>query len=632
MKRSAHASGVAIVALLVALWLGGLDLSRYAAYYPWWPDDLSAWDRLVTRLALAASTLWLLLPALFVSMLLIWRARFRAAWLLVGTATAFVAAWNSVDYRVWSVTGNRLVEYLRFVDEASPMVWAGGAETVRALSGTAVSAMLLAIGVTAIVAWAVRLLPSAGSTLRVRFLSIAVLLSLLAVAVSPRLGTTMGAPTVLHRVSKDLGVPLPLLALPAADVHRVEYDFYGEISRIYAERRTELLSIKTVDDSVDLGLGRLPNVALFIVEGLRPDAIDARWMPRLSTLAERGLHLQHHYAGSNTSHRGGFALLTGRSPLLYDRTLAEDVPTQLTYTLRKRGYASACFTSGELEWQGMGLYLSTRNFDDVVSFYPQYGHDWIRGDSDAVARLVALLRDRTPAIAVAWLNSTHFPFHYPPSAARFGPVPSASLFQYRDMAHSGGREDAYRQQWLNRYRNSLVWLDELLSRALDSLDLDNTVVIVAGDHGESFFEDGTWLHSSRLSDAQTRAAFVMAGAGVPARAVTQMTSHMDLVPTLFHAISGKTVEVEHAYGRDLLDPAWTPHAVPIVAVGGQQLLLLHPDEERRFHIGVAEQRDKVWTWGFYDETGQALPFIAAREDDRTRWMELAAAMFDRTGR
>ena len=52
--------------------------------------------------------------------------------------------------------------------------------------------------------------------------------------------------------------------------------------------------------------------------------------------------------------------------------------------------------------------------------------------------------------------------------------------------------------------------------------LDETLVIVTGDHGESIFDDGTLGHSSRYSPAQIEIPLVIAGAGVAVGAVLYM--------------------------------------------------------------------------------------------------------------
>jgi len=69
---------------------------------------------------------------------------------------------------------------------------------------------------------------------------------------------------------------------------------------------------------------------------------------------------------------------------------------------------------------------------------------------------------------------------------------------------------------LNRYRNSLAYTDAQIARVLQFLKngglLQNTVVVIFGDHGELFYENGHVTHASGLYDAELRVTFTIWGA------------------------------------------------------------------------------------------------------------------------
>ena len=61
---------------------------------------------------------------------------------------------------------------------------------------------------------------------------------------------------------------------------------------------------------------------------------------------------------------------------------------------------------------------------------------------------------------------------------------------------------------------------------------DDSVIIVTGDHGEEFYENGSWFHSSSLLPAQTQVPMLIKwpkGVEAPAQA---SASHLDLLPSL----------------------------------------------------------------------------------------------------
>lgn len=85
---------------------------------------------------------------------------------------------------------------------------------------------------------------------------------------------------------------------------------------------------------------------------------------------------------------------------------------------------------------------------------------------------------------------------------------------------------------VNRYRNCLRELDDWLQAVLTNVDLTSTIVVLTGDHGEEFFEDGRFLHANALDEPQTRTPFLMYIPGYGGREIDEVTSHADLMPTL----------------------------------------------------------------------------------------------------
>ncbi len=105
----------------------------------------------------------------------------------------------------------------------------------------------------------------------------------------------------------------------------------------------------------------------------------------------------------------------------------------------------------------------------------------------------------------------------------------------------------------NRYINSVHHLDQQLGRVLDRLErdgrLDDTLVVITGDHGEEFMEHGRWGHNSEFHDEQVRVPLVLAGPGVPGGVVTAPTSHLDVAPTLLGLLGVSNPPADYAVGQ-----------------------------------------------------------------------------------
>ncbi len=90
-----------------------------------------------------------------------------------------------------------------------------------------------------------------------------------------------------------------------------------------------------------------------------------------------------------------------------------------------------------------------------------------------------------------------------------------------------------KEQFYNRFKNSARTMDRLIEPLLR----DDCVVIILGDHGEPFFEDGTKIHGSRLSRYQNMTPAVIHFPGVVPRKISAPTSHADLLPTLMSILN-----------------------------------------------------------------------------------------------
>ena len=109
----------------------------------------------------------------------------------------------------------------------------------------------------------------------------------------------------------------------------------------------------------------------------------------------------------------------------------------------------------------------------------------------------------------------------------------------------------------NRYKNSIHYIDSQLERVVGSLErrgmLENTLVFIAGDHGEEFYELGYLGHNSTFSRYQTRTVMVAHVPGQPARTFDRITSHLDIVPTIFTYMGATNPVSDYSEGTPMTD-------------------------------------------------------------------------------
>lgn len=297
--------------------------------------------------------------------------------------------------------------------------------------------------------------------------------------------------------------------------------------------------------SIELGAR---SVSLVVAESLRHTQLNPELMPRLSAWAARGARMNAHYAGSNHSESGLFALLYGRSLLRYDSTLDARVPPSACRLFQQNGGRCGYYTGHPRIWLRREDFLNPKFVDDFVQ--DRTGErDWNGWDSRALKRSAVALAGGAPRFNLVFLMSSHFEYRYPEKYEQYLPAdPPGVLWDSAKLK----RDEITDLQ--NRYKNVCRYLDDLVADHIESLDLTKTYFIFTGDHGESTGEDGRFGHGYSFSDPLTRVPFFILGPGVAPSQTDQLTLHADVLPTLL-SLLGRTPDGSTRYGRPMLQGA-----------------------------------------------------------------------------
>jgi hypothetical protein len=117
----------------------------------------------------------------------------------------------------------------------------------------------------------------------------------------------------------------------------------------------------------------------------------------------------------------------------------------------------------------------------------------------------------------------------------------------------------------NRYINACNHLDSQIGRIVAALkelkQLDNTIVVLTGDHGEEFMEKGRWGHNSTFVDEQTRVPLVLHVPGRSPEEIQRMTSHLDLPATVMKLLGVENPPEDFSLGYDLFGATARPFTV-----------------------------------------------------------------------
>jgi membrane-anchored protein YejM (alkaline phosphatase superfamily) len=322
--------------------------------------------------------------------------------------------------------------------------------------------------------------------------------------------------------------------------------------------------------------GPRPNVLIVVVDSLRRDMLDARFMPRLEQWSHGARRFDQHVSGGNATRFGLFALIYGLHGAYWMPIYGDQRPPVLVEVLSELGYDMRVLSSASMSYPELRSTAWVTMEDRVEDDYPMRARN--QRDEHLAERFDTWLAERAaraapqPFFAFCLLDSPHQPYWVAPDLTPFEPY--SERIDYLGLAGDPGPEA--KERVFNRYKNAVAHADRVLGRMLGSLErhgaAGETLVVVTGDHGEEFFEHGHFGHTSNFTFEQVGVPFLLGGPGVPPGVERRPTAHVDLPATLLELLGADpAARADWSLGHHLLDP---PESRLLVVAGWDELGLL----------------------------------------------------------
>ncbi|MDX5385991.1 MAG: DUF3413 domain-containing protein [Alteromonadaceae bacterium] len=305
------------------------------------------------------------------------------------------------------------------------------------------------------------------------------------------------------------------------------------------------------------------NVLMIVIDGARWDMLDPRWMPNIYEFAQNNLTFEQHYSNGNATKPGIFTLFYSLPASYWDAFTASKKPPVTISRMQELGYQTKVLGSATLVSPAFdqNVFASIKN----LRLKTPGNHTW----------------DRDRRITEDWLEFTEHELD--PANPFFG-------FLFYDTPHNHMVPDDYpvkfQPYWesvnklqldadfdpeliKNNYKSTLHFVDNLIGRVLDDLMgrdlLDQTVVMITGDHGQEFNDYGKnyWGHGSNFGDYQLRVPMVVHWPNKPAQRIDYRTENFDIAPTLMGDLLGcQSSDPSHyATGNGLFEPQERPWSI-----------------------------------------------------------------------
>lgn len=308
---------------------------------------------------------------------------------------------------------------------------------------------------------------------------------------------------------------------------------------------------------------RRPNIIIIVIESFRPDTFQPDVMPFLYEWSKKHIVGRRHFTGGNRSTHGIFSAMYGIYSTYWNRFLCERQGPVLVSELKEQGYNFKVLASANTSFSE-GPKTSFVEIREAIE--DQWDRNLTFADRDPLVaqRLIDFAQSgRQPFFAFLWFSSPHQPYWYPAEHEAFPVDLKAEDINYVRLAASNEQLEGM----LKRCKNSLHFVDSLLKRIITCLEtqglMENTLLFIMADHGEEFGETDLYGHGSQFSMQQIGTAFVAHVPDIGPLEIRHLTSHVDVVPTIFKYMGVENPVSDYSHGVPL-EPA---EGSPFVVVG-----------------------------------------------------------------
>ena len=308
-----------------------------------------------------------------------------------------------------------------------------------------------------------------------------------------------------------------------------------------------------------------PNVLLIGIETLRADHVGClghhrNTTPTFDKLAKEGVLFSNAIATSSWTMPTNMSVFTSLYPDVHKTTTyQEKLPearNTLAQILKENGYITAAFVSNPTLGHQYGFSKGFDLYDDF-SVALDLGAD-LFGNNDRTGQnaRTTLTNEVVSRAAIGWLQKNHtkpffmFVFYFDPHHDYIPPPPFDTVFDPDYEGSIDGRGIAYEPRKSTRpaqrdlehiialYDGEILYTDGYVSKLLEKFAeygiLDETLIVLFGDHGDEFYEHGSTAHAHTLYNELIHIPliFTLPSLIPQNKRVGAMVSQVDIMPTI----------------------------------------------------------------------------------------------------
>lgn len=337
-----------------------------------------------------------------------------------------------------------------------------------------------------------------------------------------------------------------------------------------------------------------PNFLFIVIDCWRYDQLNDQISPNIYSLAQQGVSFRKYYVNAGYTRPSMGAIFSSQYPAFeagedinitgfrrfggtnMNRRNLETFSANLqTFPelLKNNGYETIAVT--QMVNTGVAGGYGPKQWDQLleIPFSTTQGLD-IAGDSvtnEAIKQL-AIRKKTKPFLLYAHYIDAHYPY----DRIHLTKEEVAKQKEYYGTAKNENTElrEKLLPEVFRRYQMGIRYIDSQVARLIESVNRDDTVIIITGDHGEMFNEKGYIAHSGQLPEEIVHVPLVIAGPGIEAAANDHMIQSVDLMPTIL-SLAGVDIPAD-IQGQALLSQEYVTK--PVVAFSPLETALISKKE------------------------------------------------------
>jgi phosphoglycerol transferase MdoB-like AlkP superfamily enzyme len=294
----------------------------------------------------------------------------------------------------------------------------------------------------------------------------------------------------------------------------------------------------------------IKNVIIYVFESLPAEFVTPfnrkyNATPFLDSIKSSAVLFDRIYAHAPATNKSMLSILCGMYPYLSYKLITVQKPDikwpSVSDELKKSGYETSFFNSGDNRFSGAEDFLQHRGFSDIFDFRTipcnsstysdiRYRNQNLEGVSDSCLSLGFFnwlaKNESKPFFSMMWTYQTHYPYFVSGKTINF---------------NTGNN-------LLERYLNALHQSDATLKQIVTGLKdrdlLNSTLIVILGDHGEAFGKHGQTGHAGGIYDENLHIPLMFINPGLfHGEYINETGGISDIAPTILSILNKPVPEI-----------------------------------------------------------------------------------------